>query len=128
MLVFVYGTLKRGYGNNRLLSESTFIEEAVVRGFKAYNSGFPVSCHSENDRLKGEVWDIGDTDKDATAKRTLRNLDSLEGEGTMYIRKSIPTESGLTVDMYVGGPHFWDFDRMQECPTDDDGIYYWQRN
>ena len=130
MFVFVYGTLKRGYGNNRLLTRSTFVSEGVVRNHRLYNSGFPVATPSEGDSITGEVWDIGDS------KDTLENLDSLEGcYGTeddhgMYYRSTVMahTESGsIECGMYVGCTYFWrDFAGMKECPNEN-RLYTWSR-
>ena len=40
--VFVYGTLKEGFGNNRLLKDSQKISEDAVEGFVMYHmGGFP---------------------------------------------------------------------------------------
>jgi gamma-glutamylcyclotransferase (GGCT)/AIG2-like uncharacterized protein YtfP len=43
MFVFVYGTLKKGYGNHRLLENSKFIGNAKVRFEKISSCGFPRS-------------------------------------------------------------------------------------
>ena len=42
MKLFVYGTLKRGYGNNRLLREATFIGPAISKSamYRMYSTGF----------------------------------------------------------------------------------------
>jgi len=74
--VFVYGTLKRGYGNNRLLSTSSFVGEAVTcEEFKMVNHGFPY-INRANKGLTlpviGEVWKVSD-------EETLQRLDWLEG-------------------------------------------------
>lgn len=120
--VFVYGTLKRGYGNNRLLQnkDCKFVEERILPGFKAFFSfrdqGFPVAKASEGDSLKGEVWEIPDGDSEV-----LRRLDGLEGEGYMYSRTKADD-----VELYVGHPKAWTFDEMKECPSAD-GVFEWNR-
>lgn len=138
MLAIVYGTLKRGYGNNRILRNSTFVSEGIVRGFKLFNSGFPVAAPSENDCIRVEVFDIGNPEEDKSASATLYNLDSLEGyrednlEGSMYHRKEVTVlmDDGMSTsgNMFIGNPSFWrDFKTMREEPKDDSGIYYWSR-
>lgn len=128
MKVIVYGTLKTGYGNNRLLSTSKFIGRRVVAGYRLYNSGFPVARASEQtDTIIGEVWELD-------SPNTLRNLDALEGEGRMYIRTEIEPDTY----MYVGPEEFWNFDgvnhhrswnrdKMDLCPKNAEGHYEWSR-
>jgi gamma-glutamylcyclotransferase (GGCT)/AIG2-like uncharacterized protein YtfP len=75
--VFVYGTLKSGYNNNRILTDgkATLVEEnRIIDGYKLYDFGFPVARVSEGDRIKGEVWELREGDEN-----TLRRLDGLEG-------------------------------------------------
>lgn len=137
MLVAVYGTLKRGYSNNRILRNSTFVAEGVVRGFKLFDSSFPVAAPSDNDCIRVEVFDIGEPGTPA-CDNTLYNLDALEGyresmpESSMYHRKEVQVicDNGVTTtgNMYVGNPLFWrDFKGMREEPKDDSGMYYWHR-
>lgn len=82
---FVYGTLKRGYGNNRILQQSPtakFIEEGVTKPeFNLYHlGGFPgVTEHGET-AVHGEIWEVSDD-------YTKRRLDMLEG-----YNESAPTQ------------------------------------
>lgn len=73
--VFVYGTLKRGEGNHRLLEESKFIGNDVLKGFKLYDLpyGFPcvVKSNSNDDEVSGEVYEVD--------SQTLERLNILEG-------------------------------------------------
>ncbi len=135
-LVFVYGTLKSGYGNSVILQhgDAKLLGNYVVKGYKLYNAGFPVAMVSENDSVYGELWDIGN-DKE---KSTLFNLDRLEGEGSMYHRTKVQAENqqplphgGSVVDklpaeMYVGGKN-WRFTEDRLCPKNKDGHYEWNR-
>jgi gamma-glutamylcyclotransferase (GGCT)/AIG2-like uncharacterized protein YtfP len=133
MFVAVYGTLKQGYGNNRLLANSTFVGEGTVRGYKLYHAGFPVACPDENSTISVELWDIGDS------KSTLQSLDWLEGydanekdpdHNNMYNRTPVKvfTDSGsVEANMYVGASGFWkDFVGMKECSIVH-GSYKWSR-
>jgi gamma-glutamylaminecyclotransferase len=85
-LVFVYGTLKRGFSNHRQLAGQKFIGEArTVGGFSLFDlDGFPALVAWPEDRagVTGEVWSV-----DPAA---LRRLDAFEGlhEG-MYRRELI---------------------------------------
>lgn len=116
MKVFVYGTLKKGYGNNVLLNGTKFIEERTLKGYKLYDAGFPVAAPSEGNSIKGEVYELPENSPN------LQWLDRLEGNGRMYNR----TEHD-DVELYVGHPQCWNFSRMTECPMDNNGIYYWSR-
>lgn len=128
MKIAVYGTLKQGYGNHRLLFGFEKMKDAVVNNFGlmySYStSGFPVAYPCEDSKAHVEIYDIGDNEG------VLRNLDSLEGyrennpKSSMYIRTPVITECGEEVHMYVGNPEFWDFDKMQPT-TMLEGGYSW---
>jgi gamma-glutamylcyclotransferase (GGCT)/AIG2-like uncharacterized protein YtfP len=106
--VFVYGTLKKGIHNHRLLENAEFIGRAyTVDGFKMYSVGFPVIRFSDDgDPVYGEVYDVDD--------ETLKRLDHLENEGVMYNRKEINViVEGMdvvdaNVSVYVGNDEYWD--------------------
>lgn len=134
MLVAVYGTLKKGECNNRILQggNANLLSEGVVRGFKLYDSGFPVAAHSDTDSIKVEVWDVFDD-----PIKTLDRLDGLEGHrgndnpSSMYFREvvTVHTDSGtMEANMYTGNPTFWrGFQGMRTEKQDETGTYYWAR-
>lgn len=73
--VFVYGTLKRGHGNNKLLSNAEFIgkAETVDKLHMTTNGAFPyVSKTKQTTTIKGELYKV-------THLNTLTSLDRLEG-------------------------------------------------
>lgn len=126
MLVFVYGTLKAGYGNNRLLQTSKLVGNARITGHELFHSGFPVMRASDKatDVVEGEIWDIGE---DA---RVLESLDRLEGEGYLYDRAVLETEDGTEVNAYIGCKTAWRFSEMRHCETKvQDGVtvHTWNR-
>jgi gamma-glutamylcyclotransferase (GGCT)/AIG2-like uncharacterized protein YtfP len=92
--VFVYGTLKRGYGNHRLLiGRSIFVGADSIRG-KLYDLGnFPGVWHG-NDLVQGEVYKIA-------GPEVLRDLDCLEGHPRFYKRTRVTTSAGLRVFVYM---------------------------
>lgn len=120
MKVFVYGTLKKGYGNNYLLSSSTLLCEDIVEGFELKYHGYPVAKANADAAIHGEVWDIGD------CSRTLSNLDWLEGVPVLYTREVVTTKGGHECSMYVGNPDSFDFSRMDGCRQDENGIHFWE--
>lgn len=94
MLVFVYGTLKRGHGNNRLLRTSDYLGKAVsVEKFRMLGGrGVPfVWPDAEGTQhIQGELFDIGEPEIIEEiyneAARTLAALDRLESNGFVYER------------------------------------------
>lgn len=80
-LVFVYGTLRTGYGNNRLLVTARRLGDHLTDPkYTMYNTGrFPYVAEGGKQAITGEVWQVtGDV---------LRNLDGLEGHPDFYCRK-----------------------------------------
>lgn len=92
-LVFVYGTLKSGYGNNRLLSTSKLLGEDTLDKHDIYAvAGFPGVIPGEG-IVQGEVWEI--------TPEVLETLDRLEGHPRMYLRTPVVLSSGLEVETYI---------------------------
>tara|TARA_Y100001963_G_C6628802_1_gene375274 strand:- start:260 stop:655 length:396 start_codon:yes stop_codon:yes gene_type:complete len=80
-LVFVYGTLKFGFSNYRLLWDSKLIGRGITtKKFALYEAGIPFVMEHESDtEIYGEVYEVDE--------QTLAILDSLEGHPYMYERK-----------------------------------------
>lgn len=98
MLAFVYGTLKKGFYNHRLLEKSRFMGAAVVKGYQMYDLGsFPGIKESDPEKMiEGEVYEID--------QKTLEALDRLEGEGSLYDRKETVAymdDGTAAVELYV---------------------------
>lgn len=84
--VFVYGTLKKGHGNHRLLRNAEFLGRAYVEGpWKMTNLGaFPAVIPStERARVFGEVYLVN--------TEILASLDILEGYPHFYTRTKVET-------------------------------------
>ena len=116
MKVFVYGTLKQGFGNHRLLAHLRKEKDGVLSNHIIDDAGFPVCVPNVGTKVTGEVYDIGE------CEGTLRSLDSLEGEGSMYIRTPVTLDDGTEVQTYIGPDSFWDFDRMKTF-RNEEGIF-----
>jgi len=82
-LVFVYGSLKRGFWNNDVLGNSKrLIEKAVTKGeFVLTNAGFPYMVRTDPQTdvvgppelpVLGEVYQV-------TSEQVMASLDTLEG-------------------------------------------------
>jgi gamma-glutamylaminecyclotransferase len=121
-LVFVYGTLKRGHGNNRLLTGSEFVGEAETDpALYMANGGIPFVWTEGGPlhRVKGEVFRVDDA--------VLARLDRLEGHPTNYRREEVEVllgEQRVTACIYLY-PHL---DRRGSPPAAEviDDRYVWR--
>lgn len=79
--LFVYGTLKKGFGNNHLLHDADYICTAIsVDKYNISGYGFPCAYPNEDGKLlQGEIYLLSDKD--------FINTDMLEGNGSFYNRE-----------------------------------------
>jgi gamma-glutamylaminecyclotransferase len=122
-LVFTYGTLKRGYGNHRLLTDARFVNHAMTYApFHVVCVGFPVAFKSGPDmrRVIGEVYEVTD--------EQLARLDQLEGVPRHYQRERVRVAylgaGSQTVWMYVQQDARRGYVGSRPCPTMGD-TYEW---
>ena len=111
--VAVYGTLRKGNGNNVLLSNSKMVGTVFTApNYQMFSlGGFP-GIRSGNKRVLVEVYEVDDA--------TLSRLDRLEGyrgegESNFYERELTETALGTT---YI---YTLDDDRYEKCPTIESG-------
>lgn len=89
-LVFVYGSLKKGYGNHSVMERSAgrLLGEATLPPrYKLFSlGGFPgvVEVDEDGNELHGEVYEV----------ERMNSLDALEGHPEFYRRKLVNTEYG----------------------------------
>ena len=123
VLVSVYGTLKQGWGNHRLLQRDPVVTGNIGIA-KLDGVGFPIIKLGDNYRLKVEVYEVNPDD--------LKRLDGLEGytpgrTPTFYDRKTINVTlaDGSELETYVY-EYVSDFDNKieSEC-TKSSGVYNW---
>jgi len=130
--VFVYGSLKKGYGNNRLLLNAEFLGERVTAseyilgdvGFPymfpraAFNEEFNSRNHSLFKQVQGELYVVDEA--------TLARLDRLEGEGIHYHRLEILLEDDDLVYTYLQlDPHA--VHSCDACDETEEGYWKWNR-
>lgn len=94
--VFVYGTLRMGEGNHRLMvGRAKFLTETTMPGLKMYNLGYCPGVKEEgNGKIVGELFEVTDETLPAS-------LDRLEGYPRLYDRKKIMTEAGFEAWVYI---------------------------
>lgn len=101
--VFVYGTLKTGGGNNRLLRSSTSLGLATTLEdtFTMFDGGFPYVIDEGILKIRGELFEVSDP-------ITLSNLDRLEGVPSHFCRRNVVVKTDDSeiheAFMYIASP------------------------
>lgn len=96
MRIAVYGTLKKGFGNNSLLRNEVFVRNDTVSGFDMYSlGGFPGIIPSPEAKtpVVVEVYDV--------SEHALKRLDMLEGHPHFYERTKVTLDSGDEASLYI---------------------------
>lgn len=87
MRVAVYGTLRQGFGNHRLLENSNFLGKTKTKPvFNMHGHIVPWISNGGTTQITVEVYEIDE--------ETLEKLDWLEGYPSYYNRQLIDTEFG----------------------------------
>ena len=114
--IVVYGSLRRGHGNNSLLEDSDFIDECLTESGYVMRSlgGFPCVSIGGNQSIRGELYSVSDD--------VLRQLDSLEGHPDWYERQLINV---LPFNMMGNWIKAWIYlmppDEYTDCPVVESG-------
>ena len=122
-LVFVYGSLKDGFHNNRILVQSHLVKADAVTVEARFTMRslirYPAVLEGGTHRVRGEVYEVD--------PETLKTLDALEGNGFVYQRKLIHVE-GLKrkVWMYIWLDPDVGFYEDELNPSITDGVAHWQ--
>jgi len=122
--VFVYGTLRTGFGNNGyFLKNSTLLGRCTIKGGVALVDlgAFPAlvlidaakAAELRAGVVRGEVWEV-----DAA---TLSELDRLEGVPTFYYRTHIQTQYGQAATYAMNSDIL-----ANELPIVDNGLWHGQ--
>jgi gamma-glutamylcyclotransferase (GGCT)/AIG2-like uncharacterized protein YtfP len=95
-LICVYGTLRKGHGNHRIIEDCKYLGEFHTEPIFLMLSlgGFPGLFFNGEDSILCEVFKIEDDN-------TLRRLDRLEGYPSFYNRTQIETPWGLAWVYYL---------------------------
>jgi gamma-glutamylcyclotransferase (GGCT)/AIG2-like uncharacterized protein YtfP len=100
--VAVYGTLRKHFGNHRLLAESDFLgSEWIDKGFKMVSlGGFPGLVEDEEgQKVLIEVYEIN---QDTLISCNMLEGYRGEGQSNFYDRKTIETSHGEAFIYYLG--------------------------
>lgn len=91
-LIFVYGTLKHGWGNNAIIHDQRYLGEFTTddNHFQMYSLGGYPGVVSGNFNVRGEVWEVDD--------KALARCDHLEGHPDFYKREQIKVYAMLEQD------------------------------
>lgn len=113
-VVFVYGSLKRGESNHRLLAEAEFLGRGRTEPlFALYCLGpWPAMIRTTESptAVEGELYRIGD--------RLLEQLDHFEAVGELYERQSIKV-----ANLDDGGTHMaWVYLYLPQVPAEVDPL------
>lgn len=130
-LLFVYGSLKRGYWNHHYMKDCEFLGEASTyhTEYAMFNVGFPMLLDVENLReedwflgkyIRGELWIVDNLDR----------FDRLENEGSLYDRKEtmVCGQGEIRYSwVYVGHPDYKDIRyKAPLCYVNSDNEYEWR--
>ena len=101
-LLFVYGSLKRGFAHHAELSSARFVSEArTLPGYRLVVQGdYPALVEAADGVVFGEVFEVDN--------RLLAALDAFESVPTFYRRSQVRLAGGEVVDAYFAartGPH-----------------------
>ncbi len=134
-LVFVYGTLMRGYGNHWHLDRASFQGEATTRAtYRMKNVGYPYifNCdgHPGGAQVRGEVFDLKGPDE----ADMLKSMDRLEGVAHGHYRR---VKRRVRIDgdpkdyiawVYEPMPRTWgEVPRSRYVQPGPDGLLSWAR-
>lgn len=111
-MVFVYGSLKKGFRNNSaFLQTAKYVGKAItLDSHYAMKScgGFPVVTRGGIFGVEGELYEVNDL--------VLRNIDLLESNGSLYRREVVPivslADNGNIVTAWL---YFWTHDTNHLC-------------
>jgi gamma-glutamylcyclotransferase (GGCT)/AIG2-like uncharacterized protein YtfP len=90
MLLFVYGSLKKGFCNYHYMKNAKFLNKCRTKDkFTMFNLGeYPAISEEPSYQIEGELYEIADDDL-----QTLQNIDELEQYPDFYDKKIIQLDS-----------------------------------
>ena len=115
IVVFVYGTLKRGGALHHALESSEFLAVGALPNYALHDLGwFPGIVPEEGALTRGELFRVDEA--------TLADLDQIEGTPSLYRREivSVVTDDLLSAHAYIynGTPLEGNKIISGQCPVD----------
>jgi gamma-glutamylcyclotransferase (GGCT)/AIG2-like uncharacterized protein YtfP len=103
MNLFVYGTLKKGYGNHHIIADAEFLGTAKTpRNYDIFPvhpaGGFPICVENGKFHVLGELYKINE--------KILARCDQLESHPDFYRRKLIKLHDGPLDYIYIYPHHY----------------------
>ncbi len=95
--LFVYGTLREGFGLHRMLDGCPFLEDGFLKGFYLPPGSITTRItDNQNSEVYGEIYEVEER------SRQMREIDAVEGG---YIRTHVPDQLG---GVYIYIARNWD--------------------
>ncbi len=100
-ILFVYGSLKKGFGNHRLMTEAVYLGPGVIEGYDMYSLRYFPAIVEGKGEVYGELYKV--------SEKELADIDALEGysprdDTGMYIRRAtrVQTVIGMiSAELYL---------------------------
>lgn len=96
-LLLVYGTLKKGFPNHRIIEGASYVGTGSIQDMAMYNLGHFPGIAPGKSSIHGEIYDIDDA--------TLARCDTLEGHPDFYTRVEAPNKIDGRVVWFYLYPH-----------------------
>ena len=103
--VFVYGTLKKGFGNHHLLSDSTFIDDGYIKGHLDTIHGLPALTVGDS-YVPGELYEVNE-DKLKRVDRLEGYLPDVPADDCLYLRKIVDVFRNESCDPMKAFVYYW---------------------
>jgi len=114
--VFVYGTLKKGFGANRILgSDAKFLGRAVTgKGYRLLDIGaFPALQNRGDSVVHGELYEV--------SSNQIIHLDRYEGVPSLYTKGTVTVTVDVDNKEHEANTYLWAKD--SEHPVLDNGTW-----
>jgi len=92
MILFVYGTLKKGFSLHSYLKDSIFLGKGYINGYDMFLISWYPGIVKGKGKVFGEVYKINE--------RTLKEIDKIE-DGYERVKEKVYLENGKSLEAFV---------------------------